>query len=252
MELLNQRKHNIPKGWITFIPNKTSDFSESFKARMEEDLYPQIYSLLDNKILEEEFGFSLTVGRVNLKMTEKDNYVFIIAELSVPFATMYSLTVGWTSPDFKNPMEIHRSDINNKNVQFTWCTDFPKNEIIKELTPMKVVEKSDSGLKFDVVYFLKTFPDVAIYFDFIGVPTDSTLKALDYEVKDFKDTFKTIFTMEIRKYGNDYIIPFDYNTIDIMNYSEKDFQKDLIDLEVLLSNINKNVAIRNLKRIRFY
>ncbi|MFM9943756.1 MAG: hypothetical protein ACKVQB_00845, partial [Bacteroidia bacterium] len=197
-------------------------------------------------------GFTLEVGRVNLKMIEQDKHVFIIAELSVPFATMYSLTIGWTSPDFKNPMEIHKSDINNKNVQFFWCTDFPKDQIIKLLTPMKVVEKSDSGLKFDVVYFLKTFPDVMIYFDFKGIPTDSTLKALDNEVKDFKDTFKTFFTMGIKKYGNDYIIPFDYNSIDIMNYTEKDFQKDLVDLEVLLSNINKNVGIRNLKRIRFY
>ncbi|MDP2385560.1 MAG: hypothetical protein Q8M29_04260 [Bacteroidota bacterium] len=237
--------------WIMFDSEKTKGFSESFKKKMAEDLYPKIYLMLDGKVSSEEFDFGMHVGLMDMKMMESNGYVFILATLTTEFASSYYITIGWASDEFKDPLEIHKSDLTNKKVEFTWCTDFPKEDILIGLKPTKTVNKEESKYKFDIQYYLYTFPDVAICFDFEGIPTEKTLNALEKELSDFKEKYKTVFVHKLFKSKNTYIIGVNHNTIDFETYGDKEYKIDVQNLESIAEKINKNNQISNLKRIRF-
>lgn len=187
------QKNSFSSDWITFVPAKTQDFSESFKNKMVKDLYPKLYKMLDDSISKADFDFALTIGETNLKMTERDGLVFISAYLNTEYATQYPVTICWTSLSFKNKLDIHKSDITNKNVVFSWCNDFPKAEILEKLRPWKVVSKDVSGYKFDMEYHTFTFPDIAICFNFDSAPSEQTLNTLEFEFKKYDDSNKSFF-----------------------------------------------------------
>ena len=250
--------------WVNFDSTTTKEFSESFKNKLSEILNEKLCNLFENKVSETEFNFLLNIGSPVYLVNEnknlitkpfeikvEDNYVFAKTGLATVFAQSYNVTIAWSSPEFTNPIEIHKNDVTNKKVDFYWCNDFPKDEIIKSLAPTKTKLKSESGYNFDVVYHLKVFPDVSIYFDFTDKPTKETLEELQTEVIKFRDKFKTVYVHEILELNGHYLIPINHNTINFDTYRSKDFEKDVNNFDFLLKNINSNPKIIELKTITF-
>jgi hypothetical protein len=241
----------VSKDWIIFLPSTKDEFSESFKVKMSESLYPQIYNLLKIKILENNTNFALLVGATELNLVERDNYIFINAIFSTESSVGYELSVCWASKDFDNPLLIHKSDITEKDVRFSWCNDFPSKEIINQLQPWKIKGKKDTGLNFEVIYYIYSFPDILIYFEFIETPSELDLIELHEEVKKYQRLFKTIFVHELFKDEKNYFIAINHNTIDYDHHTKKDILKHIDNLDFLLKSINDNPKIKGLKRIIF-
>lgn len=248
--------------WVTFDSITTKDFSESFKARLSEKLNEKLCDLLENKVSGPEFNFLLNIGspvyQVNennnlitkpFEITVNENYAFANTGLTTAFAQLYNVTIAWSSPDFTNPIDIHKNDVTNKQLDFYWCNDFPKDEIIKSLAPSKTKLKSESGYKFDVIYHLRVFPDVAIYFDFNSKPTAETLEELHSEVIKFRDKYKTVYVHEMTEHNGLYLIPINHNTINYDTYTDKDYEKDVNNFDFLLKNIDSNSKIIGLNKI---
>ena len=250
--------------WVTFDTTSIKNFSESFKRKLTDELLVELCEMLKGKVSESEFEFRLNVGTPTYELgannrtitkpdelTTSDNYVFIHADISTVFAKLYPVTIAWSSPDFSNPLDIYKADITKKKVDFFWCNDFPKEKIISDLAPTTVRTKAETGYRFDVSYYLKVFPDVTIFFDFEQKPTEESLNEIKTETEKFKDKFKTVYVHELVEYKSYYTISINHNTIDFDNYSDKDFEKDVNNLDFLLKNISDNKKIVNLRQIKF-
>jgi hypothetical protein len=257
-------KPMVNKDWVVFDNSATKEFSESFKKKLTEEMLIKLCEILENNVSDTEFEFQLKIGspRYELdaanktisnpfQLTTNNNFVFATADLTSIFAKLHYVTIAWSSPDFANPLDIHKSDISNKKVEFFWCKDFPKEDIISDLSPTKITTKDKSGYKFDVVYYLKVFPDVSIIFDFDKKPSKESLNEIEKEVERYGDKFKTVFVHELREFKGYYLISINHNTIDFDNYSDKDFQKDVQNFDFLLKNLNDNNKITDLRQIKF-
>lgn len=239
------------QNWIQFSPENSNIFSESFKKRMNEELLLSLYDIIGEKVSSTEFNFLLSVDCQNLNLVRTNDYVFVTASLRTVFAKSYYFTIGWSSPAFTNPLEIHKSDINNKKVEFNFCDDFPSQQIISDLMPTEIISHKKSGYKFDIEYYLYVFPDVTVYFEFSKKPTENCLKEIKKEFEKYDKTYNSFFVGDMEKQGDYYSMTLNYNNIDFLNYSEKDFEKDIENLEYLLTSINKNTQISDLKVIKF-
>lgn len=253
------------KNWVVFDSITTKNFSESFKQKLALELYKQLGGILENKVSETEFEFKLEIGAPTyqlsnnnkpitkpFELTTKDNFVYASVNLTTLFAKSYYLTIAWSSSDFLEPSNIHKSDVSVKRVDFFWCNDFPKEEIISNLSPIKLKKKEETGYKYDVAYYLKVFPDVTILFEFDKKPTKAILEEVKTEVKKFGDKFKTVFIHNLVEYKGHYCIAINHNTIDFDNYTDKDFEKNVNNLDFLLESINNNSRIQGLNQIKFH
>lgn len=272
--IIRQENNNIKKdlpcktmtsnNWVTFDSTTTKDFSESFKKKLSEKLSEKLCGLLGNKISNSTFDFHLNIGspvyQLNennslitkpFEITNKEGYAFANVGLTTVFAQLHNVSVAWSSSEFKDPLDIHKNDVTNKQIDFFWCNDFPKDEIITSLAPTKTKSKLESGYKFDILYFLKVFPDVTIYFEFKENPSKETLDEIQLEVNKFRDKFKTVFVHDMTKYNGHYTISINHNTIDYNTYTEKDFEKDVNNFDFLLKNLDSNSKIVGLTQITF-
>lgn len=259
-EIVN-KKHHMKSNWIHFN-NKASEFSSSFKQKMEEALSIQLQSFFEGEI--DDYNITLNVGNPighmddNGVYSESDFVVnsegkFCYATVQInplPYKTYY-LTIAWTSNDFENPLEIQSSNISNKKVDFFWCQDFPKDNIINDLNPFRFDDKSKTGYKFDVKYYLRTFPDVNIVFTFKTIPDKKCYDAVKSEVYNFKEKYKTVFVHDAEIRENKIIIPINHNTINYQNYGEKEYEKDISNFDFLIQHVNANLFIKNLEVLTF-
>jgi len=254
----------VANHWVVFDSLTTKDFSESFKTQLSEKLSEKLCAVLAHQVSGSALIFSLQMGsaiyQINqnnslltkaFEITVKDSFAMAQVTLINVFAQTYPVTIAWSSSDFKNPLDIHTSELTHKHVNFYWCDDLPTENIIKNLKPIKTTPKSDKGYKFDVAYYLKVFPDVAIFFEFNDQASKETLDEIQKEVFKFRDTFQTVFVHDMTEHFGYKVISINHNTIDFETYTDKDFEKDLKHFEFLLKNINKNPRINGLAKITF-
>lgn len=239
------------QNWIQFSPENSNIFSESFKKRMNEELLLSLYDIIGEKVSRTEFNFLLSIDCQNLNLVRTNDHVFITASLRTIFAKSYYFTIGWSSPEFTNPLEIHKSDVKNKKVEFNFCDDFPSQQIINDLMPTEIISHKKSGYKFDIEYYLYVFPDVIVYFEFSENPTEDCLKEIKKEFEKYDETYNSFFVGDLVRQGNYYSLTINFDSINFLNYSEKDFEKDIKNLEHLFTSININPQISDLKIIKF-
>lgn len=272
--IIRQENNNIKKdipcknmtrnNWVTFDSTTTKDFSESFKKKLSEKLSEKLCDIIGNNISESTFDFHLNIGSPVYQLDEnnnyitkpfeinyKDGYAYVNVGLTTIFAQLYNVSIAWSSSDFKDPFDIHKNDVTNKQIDFFWSNDFPKDEIIASLTPTNIKLKQESGYKFDILYFLNVFPDVTIYFDFKENPSKETLDEIQLEVYKFRDKFKTVYVHDMTIHNGHYTISINHNTIDFNTYTKKDFEKDFNNFDYLLKNLDSNSKIAGLTHVTF-
>lgn len=248
--MAQDKKESEMTNWVIFDKEKTKDFSESFKKELSIKLKEQFNWRFEEENIVESYDFFLIFGKTDLNTIVKNNYVFAIVEISAPDAKLYKVTASWSSKDFSNPLDIQKSDVSNKNVEFSWCADFPLEDFKEYLNPYKEIKKGENDFRFDLIISPFTFPDIAVKFIFDDKKTTSeTLTKIENEFIKFNDKYKKFFFLGFDKSENENVILLDYNTIDFNKYSDADLSNDLDLLIEIFKNINSNHDIIGLKKI---
>lgn len=221
--------------WGSFYEDFKYDFSESFKEEMCKQLKSQFDLQMNINKCVDRYGFMLSIGQTDLKIIEKDGFMFALVEISDLMTYTRTVTCSWKSDDFKKQTEIQKSSIKNKNVTFYWCADFPKEDFIKILEPNIKIKKGDENVNFDVDLYLYLLPDIAFHFEFKEKPTSPEIKSINTFFEQYKSKNPNLYIDELTEYDSEYIMMIDFQSTDdnIENYvnSLKELFKELSKIE---------------------
>jgi len=200
--------------WGFFYDTDKYDFSESFKTEMCKQLKTQFDLNMNINNCVDRYGFMLSVGQSDLKLTEKDGYMFALVEILDLMSYSRTITCCWKSDDFKDPKEIQNADIKNKTVSFFWCTDFPKDEFSEVIKPNITINKGEDSINFYVDLYLNLLPDIAFYFEFAEKPTRQELKNINTFFEQYQSKNAGIYISELEEYDSEFIMMIDFQTSD--------------------------------------
>ncbi|MBD8082022.1 hypothetical protein [Chryseobacterium caseinilyticum] len=211
--------------WITYVGSY--DFSSSFRSEMSKQLKDKLYNInnLDRKV---ENPVKLIIGLLPIDRGISDGYVFITVNvLIVGTEQLFPVSICWTSKDFSNLEKIQNTDLSDKKIEFEWCKDFPFDELKKAISTEKVFSEVNN-LKYIII--AKYYPDVIVKFNLKNILDLKESKIIENIFKKNRNVYVSEFTENM--------IMLDFQ-LDIMNFKEKDFTKDMDYLESSIRMISE-------------
>ncbi len=163
------------------------------------DLHPTFQKELSRQLFDkgttgtgikqfDEYNFQLIVGMTDLSKKLVDNKVFAKIDFITPTSFTFPVDIYWYFDNFTDLLELHKQDITNLNVIFSWADNFPLQQILPHIRPYRVDKKTKTSLAFDIEYYYYLLPDISLDFHFS--------KALDKDEAKSLDTFLSTFNLE--------------------------------------------------------
>lgn len=200
---LNAQEFKLRK-WATFHAVDKMKFSTSFMKEMSKQLKNKLEGNLNFENFVDEIDFSLNVGKIDTNLILINDTVTLKVELTNSFDKNWKVSCKWSSKDFKNPLDIHQSEIESKNVVFHWCSDLPLVEFKRIInSKLEIQSELRKKFKFDLDIYMNIYPPESCQFIFIKPPTKKELKEINTFFKNYQKLNRTFLYGDLTNYIDD-------------------------------------------------
>jgi hypothetical protein len=151
--------------WTMFFDEYAGDMHPTFQKELSLQLFDKGAAETGIKQFE-KYEFQLMVGMIDLNKKLIDNKVMAKIDFITPTSFSFPVDIFWYSNNFKDLLELHKQDITNLNVVFSWADNFPVKQILPHIKPYRVDKKVKTNLNFDIEYFYYLLPDISLEFHF--------------------------------------------------------------------------------------
>jgi len=170
--------------WTMFFDEFAGDLHPTFQKELSRQLFDKGAKGTGFKQFE-KYGFQLIVGMKDLNKKLVDNKVFAKIDFVTPTSFSFPVDICWYSDSFTDLIELHKHDITNLNVVFSWADNFPLQQILPHIRPYRVDKKAKTNLCLDVEYFYYLLPDISLEFHFSKALNKDKIKSIDTFLSKF-------------------------------------------------------------------
>lgn len=164
--------------WTMFFDEFAGDLHPTFQKELSRQLFDKGATGTGIKQFD-KYDFQLIVGMKDLDKRYIDNKVFAKIDFIAPTSFSFPVDIYWYSDNFTDLLELHKQDITNINVVFSWADNFPLQQILPHIRPYRVDKKAKTNLRFDVEYFYYLLPDISLEFHFSKALDKDEIKSVD-------------------------------------------------------------------------
>lgn len=239
LKIMNVNSQENTRKWSQFRGVDKINFSISFMMEMSKQLKQKFENELDCTTCVDEVGFSLLVGEVDSTVIRENDIMKIKVEIHNSYDRKWILTTKWSSKEFSDPNEIHKSDITGKKVEFYWDNDFPKDDFLRIINSRILIPKTDKKLKFDLEIYNDVYPPEVCQFLFLTPPTKKEFKAVNDFFRNYQSSHLYFLYTELTDYLDDprYLMNI---TLQIPEWNKEKFEIEIQEIFQLLSDSIKN------------
>jgi len=194
--------------WTMFFDEFAGDLHPTFQKELSRQLFEKGATGTGIKQFD-KYNFQLIVGMKDLNKKLVDNKVLAKIEFITPTSFSFPVDICWYSDTSTDLLELHKQDITNLNVVFSWGDNFPLQQILPHIRPYRVDKKAKTKLNFDIEYFYYLLPDISLEFHYS--------KSLDKDEIKSLDTFLLAFNTDWNEKNKGKEIQFISNTTEIGN-----------------------------------
>lgn len=240
---VNLQENN--RKWSQFRGIDKMTFSLSFMKEMSSQLKQKFQNELGCTACIDELGFSLMVGEVDSNVIREDDIMKIKVEILNSYDRKWILTSRWSSKDFNDPTEIHKSDISGKKVEFYWDIDFPKDELLRIINSRILIPKYEGKLKFDIEIYNDIYPPESCQFLFLKPPTKQELQEINNVFKSYQLEHLYFLYGDLTNYLDDPR----YSTDIILQIPEWKKEKFEVEIQEIFKLLNDTIESDNILKI---
>jgi hypothetical protein len=186
LNLMNVNPQVESRRWAVFNNVEKMEFSINFMKEMSKQLKQKFEKELGCDSCCDELGFSLIVGEVDQTIAKVNDSMNLKVEITNSYDRKWGLTCNWTSKNFHDSLQIHKSDVIGEMIEFGWGIDFPKNEFLKIINSRQSFPKSETNLKFDLDIYYDTYPPEQCQVIFINPPRKKELKEINNFFRNYQ------------------------------------------------------------------
>jgi len=154
---------NSKTTWATFYFD-ADQFSNAFQNEMATQLHCCFDAMMEQPDFVSENNFQLLVGKTDLQTAYHDGYGFALVEIVGPNHFHKVLTAYWKAAD--SVSICTSSEVSVDDVEFGWCADFNKEEILNYNVEnvAKVIQRNALGFLYSAGF--TNYPIIKIVFSF--------------------------------------------------------------------------------------
>lgn len=177
--------------WTMFFDEFAGDLHPTFQKELSRQLFEK--GALGTGIKQfDRYNFQLIVGMNNLNKRLVDNKVLAQIEFITPTSFSFPVDIYWYSENCLDMLGLHKQDITNLNVVFSWADNFPLQKILPHIRPYRIDKKAKTNLNFDMEYYYYLLPDISIEFHFSAALDEGDVKVLNTFISNFKSGWNVV------------------------------------------------------------
>lgn len=243
--LMNVNSQVNNRKWASFRNVDKMDFSTSFMKEMSHQLKHKFENELGFENCIDELGFSLMVGEVDSIIIRENDTFKLNVEIQNSYDRTWTLSCNWTSKNYNDSIEIHKTDIAGKTIEFSWGNDFPKDEFLKIINSRQSFPKSESNLKFDLDIYYDVYPPETCQFIFINPPKKKELKEINKFFRSYQISHLYFLYGDLTDYLDD---PRYMNDL-ILQIPERNKEKFDIEIHEIFKLLSESIESENIRKI---
>lgn len=171
--------------WTMYFDDFAGDFHPTFQKELSKQLFDKAEAGTGIKKFG-KYDFQLMVGMTDLNKKLVGKKVIARIDFITPTSFSFPVDIYWYSDNFTNLSELHKQDITNLNIVFSWGDNFPLQQVLQHIKPYRIDKKGKTHLNFDVEYYYYSLPDISLEFHFPMALDKGEIMSLDNFISGFK------------------------------------------------------------------